>query len=86
MKHKAVLQCAVVAVPDEKDVSAPKAHIILKEEYKNQSDIIKEELLKMFKQSSLPPYFEPVDYKFRDELPLTKIGKIDFRMLEKEDE
>ena len=86
LKHKAVLQCAVVAVPDEKDVSAPKAHIILKEEYKNQSDIIKEELLKMFKQSSLPPYFEPVDYKFRDELPLTKIGKIDFRMLEKEDE
>lgn len=86
LKHKAVLQCAVVAVPDEKDVSAPKAHIILKEEYKNQSDIIKEELLKMFKQSSLPPYFEPVDYKFRDELPLTKIGKIDFRVLEKEDE
>lgn len=86
LKHEAVLQCAVVAIPDEKDVSAPKAHIVLKDEYRDQSDTVREELLKMFKDSALPPYFEPIDYKFRDSLPLTKIGKVDFRALQKEDD
>ena len=86
LKHESVLQCAVVAIPDEKDVSAPKAHIVLKDEYKGKSGVIKNELLEMFKKSSLPPYFEPIDYKFRNELPLTKVGKIDYRELQKEDE
>ena len=33
----------------------------------------------------LPEYVQPVDYKFRDELPLTPIGKIDYLALESED-
>lgn len=86
LKHPGVEQCAVVAIPDDQDVNAPKAHIVLKRDCEIKSENVKTELLEMLRKSALPPYFEPVEFKFRDSLPLTKIGKIDFRMLQKEDE
>ena len=86
ISHPAVDSCAVVGISDPIDVNAPKAHIVLKKEYEEQSEMILEELKKMFIESTLPPYFEPVEYKFRDSLPLTDIGKIDFKLLQQEDE
>jgi len=86
LSHHAVESCAVVGIHDDVDVNAPKAHIVLKEQYKMFEEGIKQELINMFKNSSLPPYFEPVDYKFRDSLPLTDIGKIDFISLQNEEE
>lgn len=86
LKNDKIEECVVVGIPDEKDVNAPKAHIILKDEYKQYDDeCVKKELKIMFQNSSLPPYFEPIDYKFRDTMPHTPIGKIDYQALINED-
>lgn len=85
MKNPAVKSCAVVGIPDPIDITAPKVYIVLNDEYIGQEGIIEEQLKEMFKNSALPPYFEPIDYKFRDNLPLTDIGKIDFVSLQNED-
>lgn len=82
--HIAVESCAVIGIPDDVDVTAPEVHIVLKDEYKCDEDIIKNELTLMFENSSLPPYFAPVNYVFRDFLPLTNIGKVDFATLMEE--
>lgn len=85
LKHPAVISCAVVAVDDEKDNKAPKAHVVLKEEFHGMEKQIRSELDALVISDGLPSYFTPVDYKFRNELPLTNIGKIDFVSLENED-
>ena len=82
--HPAVEACAVVGVPDEVDITAPKAYIVLKEEYRGQEENIEAELYSMLDNSILPPYFRPVAIKFKEKLPLTNIGKIDFVSLQNE--
>ena len=37
-----------------------------------------------YHENKLPEYVQPVDFRFIDELPLTAIGKVDYRTLEKE--
>lgn len=86
MTNSAVESCAVVGIPDEVDITAPKAHVVLKDEYKGHEEIIEKELYDMLDNSVLPPYFRPVSIKFRDSLPLTDIGKVDFVALKNEDE
>lgn len=85
MKNEAVEACAVVAVPDEVDVSAPKAHVVLNKIYRGKEKIVEKDLIEMFQNSDLPPYFKPVAIEFRDSLPVTDIGKIDFISLQNED-
>ena len=84
--HKAVDSCKVVSVADQEHRQGrlPKAHIVLKEEYKQFADQIQREIQSLCSEQ-LPEYCQPVDYKFRDELPLTPIGKVDYRALEAED-
>lgn len=85
IKHPYVESCAVVGIPDEVDVTAPKACVVLKEEYRNQSEETQAQLLDMFENSTLPPYFKPIKFDFRDKLPLTDIGKVDFVSLQEEE-
>lgn len=84
LTHPAVESCAVVGVPDPVDITAPMAHIVLKEEYVGKENEIIDELNDMIDNSVLPPYFKPVGYKFRASLPKTDIGKIDFVSLQNE--
>ena len=44
------------------------------------------EQIKLLCAEQLPEYVQPVYYKFRESLPLTSVGKIDYISLEKEDE
>ena len=84
--HKAVEACKVVSIADREHSQGklPKAHIVLKEDFKPyQNQILLE--IKDLCSKQLPEYVQPVDYKFRDELPLTPIGKIDYLSLEAED-
>ncbi|MBE6139797.1 MAG: acyl--CoA ligase [Firmicutes bacterium] len=85
IKHPYVESCAVVGIPDEVDVTVPKACVVLKEEYRNQSEETQAQLLDMFENSTLPPYFKPIKFDFRDKLPLTDIGKVDFVSLQEEE-
>lgn len=84
--HNAVLNCKVVAVDDEEHTQGqlPKAFIVLKDEYKNNEEQIKNELMELC-LAKLPKYSQPVDYAIKDKLPLTKIDKIDYRKLQEEE-
>lgn len=83
-KHHAVLQCAVIPVPDESVGNSIKAFIVLKDEYKNQQDEIQNEINELLKQSVFE-YEIPSEYEFRDSLPLTGMNKINFTELEEEE-
>ena len=84
LKHPAVENCAVIGIDDIEDDKAPQAHIILKSINSKTEEIIKEELIGYIEKYGLPVYFKPVSFKFRQSLPLTNIGKVDFLALEKE--
>jgi len=85
--HEAVESCKVVGTPDieHSQGKLPKVHVVLKEEFKlNELKVVEE--LKQLCLDKLPEYMQPCDYKVREDLPLTNVGKIDYRALEAEDE
>ena len=83
--HPAVLACCVVGIPHKYKMEVAKAVIVLKEGY-NKSDLLISEFKKMCSKN-LPKYSWPYKYEFRDKLPTTKVGKIDYKkMKEEEDE
>ena len=83
--HKAVASCCVVGTPDKEHSQGklPVAHIVLDPEFSGREELIQQQLT-AFCLKELPEYAQPVDYVFRDSLPLTPIGKVDYRALEKE--
>ncbi len=84
--HPAVEACKVVAIADQNHSQGklPKAHIVLKDGYQFYQEEVLQEIIELC-ASKLPEYVQPVDYKFRESLPLTSIGKVDYRALEAED-
>lgn len=84
--HYAVESCKVVSIADSdhRQGRLPKAHIVLKDEFKPYESKIKLEI-ELLCSEQLPEYCQPSSYKFRKELPLTSIGKVDYRALEAED-
>lgn len=87
LSHDAVEQCTVVGIRDNDypQGEKPKAHIKLKEEYKNQDQKVLDEV-SILCESMLAEYVVPHDFKIRDSFPLTPIGKIDTIALQKEEE
>ena len=83
-KHHAVQQCAVIPVPDESVGNSIKAFVVLKDEYKNQQDVVQQEITELLKKSVFE-YEIPSEYEFRDSLPLTGMNKINFKALEDEE-
>ena len=77
-----VLKCAVVGVRDSREDTVPIAYIVLKN---NDVDVstLTNELNKTIEKHGLPPYYIPKAYKYVEDLPLTKILKVDFKALEK---
>jgi acyl-CoA synthetase (AMP-forming)/AMP-acid ligase II len=69
--HPAVLECAVIAVPDEKWGEVPKALVVLKEEEKAG-----EEQLLQFCRQNLAGYKCPRSVDFLEALPKGGTGKI----------
>ena len=82
--HSAIKMCCVVGKNDElhNQGKLPVVYVVLKENGKECVEVIKDDLIKMC-QKELPEYAQPVEYVFCQELPLTSIGKIDYRALEK---
>lgn len=78
-----VEQCCVVAVPSLEFGSEPQAHIILKENIQSSVEEIEKELRAICLEK-LPEYSQPYNYIFRTSFPLTSVGKIDYKALEKE--
>lgn len=87
VSHRAVDSCKVVAISDieHSQGKLPKAHIILKPEFQDKKEIIIKEV-KQLCLENLPEYMQPYSLKVRENFPLTKVGKIDYRALEEEEE
>jgi len=80
--HHAVLLCSVVGIPHQYKVEVPKAYIVLKKDYRKSDKLIEE--FKELCKKNLPKFSQPYEYEFRQSLPKTMIGKVDFRKLQQE--
>lgn len=71
VQHSAVLEAAVIGVPDENGLTRVKAYVVLKDGAEVTS-----ETLQMFVKERLAPYKYPRQIEFIAELPKTATGKI----------
>jgi len=74
MEHQAVLESAVVGVPDPSMGQKVKAFVILREGYKPSRDTAEE--LKNFVKSKIALYKAPKEIEFVDEIPKTETHKV----------
>ena len=70
MSHPAVVEAAVIAIPDDKWAERPLAAIVLKEGETVTADALREHIAPKFAKWWLPDRFE-----FVDEIPKTSVGK-----------
>lgn len=82
MQHEAVLNCGVIGVSHPYKVQVPKAYIVLKNNIEVTSKVKKS--IKEHCEKNLAKYMLPKEYVFRESLPKTLIGKVNYRELEKE--
>lgn len=80
--HPAVMLCSVVSILHKYKVEVPKAYIVLNKGYLPIEPLILE--LKRMCAKNLPKYAWPYKYEFRESLPKTIVGKVDFRSLQEE--
>ena len=73
--------CVVVGQPHPYKVEVPVAYIVLKKDVKKDSKLKKD--LKALCIKNLARHSIPSKFEFKDELPKTLIGKIDFKSLQK---
>ena len=80
--NQAVKECCVIGMQDKAHSQGelPFACIVLESTFIGQENTVKEELIKLC-EAELPEYAQPIGFKFLDELPLTPIGKVDYRAL-----
>ncbi|MEO3413130.1 AMP-binding protein [Roseovarius sp. CAU 1744] len=83
MEHKAVLECAAVASPDDTRGEIVKAFIILKPGHDPGEDLAKE--LQDFTKALTAPYKYPRRVAFVEDLPKTPTGKIQRRLLKQQE-
>lgn len=82
LQHPAVDNCAVVPISNSETMQVPVAYVILKE---GVSDAEKMEIeLRKLAEQNLEGDYLPVKYYFVEKFPLTRIGKVDYRALERE--
>ncbi len=82
-KHPSVDKVCVIGIPHPYKMHVPKAFVVLKKGIKNTAKVKAE--IKSLCRRELSVYAMPKDFEFRDELPKTLYGKIDYRTIEKEE-
>jgi len=80
-KHEYIQSSIVVGKKDKVKTQIVKAVIVLKEGITNTFEVKKE--IKDYLKQNLSKYAIPEIIEYRSELPKTKVGKVDFRALEK---
>lgn len=82
-RHPAVHQCSVVGCADKGHVQGrlPFVYIVLKADTTAKKKQVIRELERMCAEE-LPEYVQPVAYKFIPSMPMTPVGKVDYRQLE----
>lgn len=74
LSHSAVVECAVVGVPDEARGSIIQAHVVLDEDHQPSESMAQE--LQDHVKATIAPYKYPRSLVFADSLPKTATGKI----------
>lgn len=84
-RHPAVQQCSVVGCADKEHVQGrlPFVYLVLEPSAVAKKKQIIRELWEMCAEG-LPEYVQPIAYKFISSMPMTPIGKVDYRRLEEE--
>ena len=82
--HPDVLMCTVIGVKDPYRMQKVKAFVVLKPGIE-ATDLRKKQIME-YCCARLPKYAIPREVEFRTELPKTKVGKVAFTVLEKEEE
>ena len=82
-RHPAVHQCSVVGCTDKDHTQGrlPFVYIVLKAGITAKKKQVIRELERMCAEE-LPEYVQPVAYKFISSMPMTPVGKVDYRQLE----
>lgn len=83
LKHESVQNVCVVGKNHPYKGKVLKAFIVLKEGAQASDDVLAE--IKNLCKIYLAKYSIPYEYEFRDELPMTMLGKVDFKVLENEE-
>ena len=83
--HKAVASCCAVAIRDKNHSQGKLPIVFAVLNGGADAKKVKADLYELCKKE-LPEYAQPVDFVFIDKMPLTPIGKVDYRTLEKEAE
>lgn len=82
-KHESVQLCSVVGKEDKLAGHLPVAFVVLPEQIRNNlndKEIISE-INQICLENGIPEYALPVEYNFVSELPLTELGKINYKKL-----
>lgn len=82
MKHPDIDNCCVISIPDKVYGASPEVHVVIKKDNVSELKKLKEELIKLC-QDKLPSYSQPEDFIFEEDLPLTSVGKVDYKKVEK---
>jgi len=77
-KHPAVLECAVIGLPDPQIGETIKAYVVIREEYKGQ---ISEQDIMDWAKKEMAGYKWPRLVEFIDQVPRTAVGKVFRRAL-----
>ena len=82
-RHPAVHQCSVVGCADKDHTQGrlPFVYIVLKADTTAKKKQVIREPERMCAEE-LPEYVQPVAYKFISSMPMTPVGKVDYRQLE----
>lgn len=84
LEHKEVMSCCVVGIRDKEHSQGklPIVFVVLNADFRGDKDAIEEELRTLCK-AHLPEYAQPVAFRFVENMPVTSIGKIDYREMER---
>lgn len=81
--HEKVARCCVIGVPDSLKMQRVKVFVV-PTSGNDASDALKDELL-AYARKHIAKYAMPKELEFRESLPMTKVGKIAYRVLEDEE-
>lgn len=79
-KNKYVDSCTVVAIPHKVKGQVPKAVIVLKKGIESSSSVKNE--IRRYCEENITKYAQPHEFEFRNMLPRTAVGKVDFKVLQ----
>lgn len=83
LQHDFVENCCVVGMEDKQHMQGklPVVFVVCNQKYEGDNEYLASEIMALC-GDQLPEYAQPVDIRFVESLPLTSIGKIDYRALE----